>query len=156
GLALFFATFLARLAAGNRAVAWCDPQGCLYPPALEAAGIALERLFVLRPKSWADEVWAVAECLRCPGGGVTLANLTKLSRVEARRLQLAAESGGGVGILLRTPGAAAAEYAAVTRWLVRPMMGERNVQRWQLQLIHGHGGRVGQSVILEVCRETNH
>src|SRR5204863_337236 len=77
-----------------------------------------------------------------------------LSRVEARRLQLAAERGGGVGVLLRLAGRASAEYAAATRWLVRPAAGERTVQRWSVQLIHGHGGRVGQAVFLEHSRES--
>ena len=46
-------------------------------------------------------------------------------------------------------------YAAATRWLVAPMRGERTIQRWTIQLIHGHGGRIGQTVILEWCREDN-
>ncbi len=45
------------------------------------------------------------------------------------------------------------EHAAVTRWLVRPERGERNVQRWRIQLIFGHGGRVGQAIILEHHRD---
>ena len=46
-------------------------------------------------------------------------------------------------------------YAAATRWLIEPAPGERTVQRWKVQLIHGHGGRVGKTVILEHSRETN-
>ena len=156
GLPLFFAAILASSAGKQGAVVWCDRGGRLYPPALEAAGIGLERLFLLRPSNAADELWAVAECLRCRGVSVTVATLGRLSRIDARRLQLAAERGGGTGILLRPSGALSAEYAAATRWLVRPIPGERLVQRWQLQLIHGHGGRVGQSAILEVSRETDH
>jgi protein ImuA len=161
GLPLLVATMLARAASDSRngAVVWSDPQGesgGVYPPALAAAGIPLERLFLLHPKTKTEEMWAVAECLRCPGVGATVAGFGKLSRIEARRLQLAAEMGGGVGILLRPLGAMSAEYAAATRWVVRRMPGERTVQRWTLQLIHGHGGRVGQSVILEASRETDH
>src|SRR2546423_1093128 len=80
---------------------------------------------------------------------------TGLPALEARRLQLSAERGGGIGLLLRPLGRASSEHAAVTRWLVRPAPGERTVQRWSIQLVHGHGGRVGQSVILEHSRETN-
>ena len=71
-------------------------------------------------------------------------------------LQLAAERGGGIGVMLRSSGAAAWPYAAATRWTVRPAPGERTVQRWSVELIHGHGGRVGQRVLLEMCRETHH
>ena len=136
---------------------WCDAKGTIYPPALAAHGIPLERLFLLHPRSAADQTWAAAECLRCKGVAAVIASIDyRLSRVEARRLQLSAERGGGVGILLRPANRLlSAEHAAATRWLVRPVPGERTVQRWSLQLIHGHGGRVGQAVILEHSRETN-
>ncbi|HZL37905.1 MAG TPA: hypothetical protein VFC78_21485, partial [Tepidisphaeraceae bacterium] len=79
-----------------------------------------------------------------------------LSRIEARRLQLAAERGGGVGILLRQTGRSSAHHAAATRWLVRPAPGARTLQRWNIQLLHGHGGQLGKTLCLEHCRETNH
>ena len=141
----------------HASVIWCDPKGTLYPPALAAHGIPLERLFLLHPRAAAEQTWAVAECLRCKGVAAVVAPVDyRLSRVEARRLQLSAERGGGVGILLRPADRSlASEHAAVTRWLVRPAPGERTVQRWNVQLIHGHGGRVGQAVILEHSRETN-
>jgi len=152
---MFFATVLARGACGERAIVWSDPEGTLYPPAIAAAGIPLNRLLLLRPKNEADELWALTECLRCSGVGVALACPRRLSTIEARRLQLAAERGGGVGILLRPHSARCTPYAAATRWLVSAMAGERTVQKWKVQLIHGHGGQVGKTVILEACRATN-
>ena len=155
GPPLFFATVLARAACGERAIVWSDPQRRLYPPAIAAAGIPLSRLLLLRPKNEKDELWALTECLRCSGVGVALACPKNLSTIEARRLQLAAERGGGVGILLRPASAASTPYAAATRWLVSAIAGERTVQKWKVQLIHGHGGQVGKTVILEACRATN-
>ena len=154
---LFFATWLARAAMGEPArggcVVWCDPRGEIYPPALGAAGIALDRLFLLRPKSAEEEIWALGECLGCKGVAATLAQPPVLSRIAARRLQLAAEHGGGVGLLLRPQGAGAVHHAAATRWLVEPARGERTVQRWRIQLIHGHGGRLHEPVYLESSRD---
>ena len=70
-------------------------------------------------------------------------------------LQLAAEQGGGVGVLLRpSTGPGSLNYAAATRWLVAPARGDRTLQRWKIQLVHGHGGRVGEAVCLEMCRRT--
>jgi protein ImuA len=152
---MFFATVLARSACGDRAIVWSDPQRRLYPPAIAAAGIPLSRLLLLRPKNEKDELWALTECLRCSGVGVALACPKELSTIEARRLQLAAERGGGVGILLRPASARCTPYAAATRWLVSSIAGERTVQKWKVQLIHGHGGQVGKTVILEACRATN-
>lgn len=153
--AMFFATVLARAACGERRIVWSDPQRRLYPPAMAAAGIPLSRLLILWPKNEKDELWALTECLRCSGVGVALACPRSLSTIEARRLQLAAERGGGVGILLRPDSAKSTPYAAATRWMVRAMSGERTVQKWKVQLIHGHGGQVGKTVILEACRATN-
>ena len=155
GPPLFFATVLARTACGERAIVWSDPQRRLYPPAIAASGIPLGRLLILWPKNEKDELWALTECLRCSGVGVALACAKQLSTIEARRLQLAAERGGGVGILLRPASAASTPYAAATRWLVSAIAGERTVQKWKVQLIHGHGGQVGKTVILEACRATN-
>jgi protein ImuA len=135
-------------------VVWSDPAGDLYGPAIAAGGVPLDRLLLLRPPTARDEVWAVAECLRCPAVVAVVAAIPRLSRVEARRLQLAAERGGGVGLLMR-PWGRADVYAAATRWLVAPSPGDANVQRWDVQLVHGHGGRVGQRVMLEASRETN-
>ena len=137
------------------AVVWCDPQGKLYPPAVAAMGVPLDRLFLLRPKTIPDENWAIAECLRCRGVSATIASPRRLSRIEARRFQLAAERGKGIGILLRPYDRTANIYSATTRWLVSPQRGLRTVQRWRIELIHGHGGQVGQAVILEHHRETN-
>jgi len=137
------------------ALVWCDPDQTLYPPALAGMGFDLDRVFLLRPRDRTELIWAVAESLRCPGVGVTVAALDQISRVEARRFQLAAETGGGVGIFLRYANRHAAIYAAATRWLVRPCEGSRTTQRWSVQLIHGHGGRVGQTVFLEWDRETD-
>jgi len=135
-------------------IVWCDPDQKLYPPALASHGIPLNRLFLLRvPQD--VQTWAIAECLRCKGVGAVVASIPALSRLEARRLQLAAETGGGAGILLRPAGRGSQVYAAATRWLVKPAPGERTIQRWTIQLLHGHGGRLGQAVTLEYCRE-NH
>jgi protein ImuA len=138
------------------AVICCDSTATLYPPAIAAMGIPLDRLYLLHPAAVVEQTWAIAECLRCRGVAAVVASISsRLSRVEVRRLQLAAERGGGVGILLRPSSAnLSSEYAAATRWLVTPARGERTVQRWKMQLIHGHGGRVGQAVFLEYHRDT--
>src|SRR5687768_6977858 len=174
GTPRFFALMLARSAAldggtafqpvnenlhglqtrATGAIVWCDPRDELYPPAVAALGIPLERLYVLHPRSASDHIWAVAECMRCKGVSATVAPVERLSRIETRRLQLAAEAGGGAGILLRPLDRHASVYAAATRWLVSPARGERCVQRWKVQLVHGHGGRVGEAVVLEHRRDT--
>jgi hypothetical protein len=140
----------ARVRPGT--VVWSDPDGMLYPPAIARAGLPLERLLILRPKALDDEIWAAAECMGCRGIAATIVEPVRLNRVQARRLQLAVERGGGAGILIRSQ-RSARDYAAVTRWLIAPEPGTRTVQRWKVELLHGHGGQVHKPVILEVCRD---
>lgn len=134
-----FASILARAAIKDGgAVVWSDQRMAVYPPALAMMGFPIDRVFLLRAGMPADEVWALAECLRCKGVAATISSPARLSPVEARRLQLAAERGGGIGVLIRRSGASA-HYAAATRWVVSPMRGDAGVQR--LGLHAGIGGR---------------
>ncbi|HEX4053750.1 MAG TPA: hypothetical protein VHX86_05760 [Tepidisphaeraceae bacterium] len=159
-----FALLLAKAAQKQGGViVWSDPRRELHPPALSAAGIDLRHLILLRCPKRSDELWALTECLRCRGVSATVAAIQHLSRIEARRLQLAAERGGGVGLFLRPfTQATNAHYAAATRWLVQPAPADSGIQRWSVELLHGHGlrrvqssrGQVGQVVLLEVDRET--
>jgi hypothetical protein len=162
-MALLLANAAQRQRAGNGggAVVWSDPECELYPPALVAgpssgASIDLRWLILLRCANPADELWALAECLRCKGVSATVASISRLTQIQARRLQLAVEDGGGgVGIFMRPfSQKSQAPYAAATRWRVQPARGNNHIQRWSVELLHGHGGRIGQSVLLEVSRET--
>lgn len=151
---VLIASAFVRAKAGGWIV-WSDPYRTLYPPALARAGVALDRLLILRPRSSQDELWAVAECMRCAGVAATVASIGKLTPVQARRLQLAAEQGGGGGVLTRPDDARSTNYAAATRWRVSPCpIPSREAQRWNVELVYGHGGRVGQRFALEVDRET--
>ncbi|MFT3784780.1 MAG: hypothetical protein QM770_01265 [Tepidisphaeraceae bacterium] len=137
----------------TRSLVWCDPHGTIHAPVLNAMGVAVDRCYLLRPRP-GQLLEVVADCLRCPGVGAVVAMLpARLSRVEARRLQLAAERGGGLGLMVRPLGAGSDIYAAARRWLVEPAPGELGIQRWRVQLVHGHGRLLGQSFHLECRRD---
>src|SRR5262245_20710837 len=91
GAARFFALLLARAAGGW--IVWCDPKPTPSPHAIAAAGVKMEKLFLLHPGTQADQTCAIAECMQCKGVAATIAQADKLSRIEARRYQLAAEKG---------------------------------------------------------------
>jgi protein ImuA len=148
---------------GGGAVVWSDPAGELYPPALlstlPSISIDLRRLILLRCADPAHEMWALAECLACKGVSATIACISRLNQLQARRLQLAAERGGGIGLFMRPYSSKPQPYAAATRWRVSPVSGTEQTQRWSLELLHGHGGprqaeHGGQVVLIEVNRET--
>jgi len=85
---------------GGRWLVLIAPPYIPYAPGLAAAGLDLARLLLLRPKRPEDIPWAMEQVLRQPRAAVVLAWPGRLKSVMVRRLQLAAEAGGSLGILL--------------------------------------------------------
>ncbi len=76
--------------------------GDFYPPAVERLGLRVDQLVVVRPRCLKDAVWAADQCLRCPAVAAVIARLDRLEVGQSRRLQLAAESAGNLGVILRS------------------------------------------------------
>jgi protein ImuA len=110
-----------RLFASGRGALLIDTHGECYPPGLAGLGVPLERLTVVRPGSAREGLWVCEQALRCPGVGVVFGEFAKLDDRSYRRLQLAAEVGGSVGMLLRPPSARAAPAWADVRLQVTPV-----------------------------------
>ncbi len=121
-----------------------------WPPGLAAWGLTPDRLVLLRAESWKDALWAMEEALRCPAVGGTLLvpgweQRAPLDLTATRRLQLAAEAGGGLGLLLRADMSEAfTQTAAHTRWRVSPAEGDE--PHWRLELLRARGGRPRDAV----------
>jgi hypothetical protein len=82
-------------------VVWIAPPYEPFAPALAQRGIELERLIVVRPASATEALWAAEQAL---GSGVCAAVLLWLKGTNERwlrRLKLAAEAGGALGVLFR-------------------------------------------------------
>jgi protein ImuA len=112
--------FVIRLLLGlavEGPVLWClaDPE--LYGPGLARLGLAPDRLILARTRRDTDLLWAMEEGLKTPGLAAVLGEPRQLDLTASRRLQLAAESAGGLGLVLR-PAEGGKATAAVTRWRV--------------------------------------
>jgi protein ImuA len=98
-------------------VVWVSSRPELYGPGLARLGLDADRLLLVRAARPADLLWAFEEALRTPGIAAAIAETHALDAVAGRRLQLAAQAGGALGVLLlhkeigSMPG-------AVTRWHV--------------------------------------
>lgn len=92
---------LRRLTADGQAVIWVAPPYTPYAPALARAGIMLEHLIIVRCDDHKDQLWSLEQALRNPACALTLGWPGRLRQADVRRLQLAAETGGGTGILFR-------------------------------------------------------
>ncbi len=136
-----------------------DGANEFYPPAAAQWGIPLERTLVVHPDNARTALWVWEQALRCEGVAVTLGWIAELSDRPFRRLQLAAETGGGLGFLLRPPACRATPSWAAARLSVtpRPGRGPLNApsRRLQVALLHGGSEQGGASVELELCHEAD-
>jgi len=90
-----------------------DTYGDFYPPAVVPLGIALDRLIVLRVRNEKDAFWAAEQSLRCAAVTAVVAPLERIDERDSRRLQLAAETSGCIGIVLRPMHRRSKSFAAV-------------------------------------------
>jgi cell division inhibitor SulA/protein ImuA len=80
---------------------WIAPPHEPYAPALAQQGIELSRLLIVRPATATEALWAAEQALN---SGVCAAVLLWLKGTDdrwLRRLKLAAEAGGSLGVLFR-------------------------------------------------------
>ena len=112
-----------------------ETNGCLvvtdrwrrfYPPAAVARGIETKDLSIVRSSdqqimSGAEELWALDQALRCAGVGVVMAWLDKVDPLAFRRLQLAAETGQTLALLMRPARVRALPTWSDVQLMVRPL-----------------------------------
>lgn len=132
------------LARTEGTVFWISPEPDAAPQGLAALGIDPSRLVLVRVAHSAAGLWAMEEVLRCPA--VTGAVLVgpDLDLASGRRLQLAAEAGGGIGLLLRPDTEASGPTAARSRWRVAACPASERDVAWRLWLLRSRGGRPGE------------
>jgi len=118
-----FAVFFLAKFPTSRPVLWVSPQPLAYPPGLAWAGLDTARCIFAQAKDDHQSLGALEVALR--GGMAGVAECEKLSRLAARRLALAAKTGGGIGFVLRhAPAFTALDSTAfATRWMIQPAPG---------------------------------
>jgi protein ImuA len=119
----------ALFAAGNAArtrgkILWCLARTDLFAPALAQAGLMPDRVIYVEAGDEKSVLICFEEGLRHGGLAAVVAEVARLSMTASRRLQLAAESSGTLGIAIRRwrRPTEAADFgqptASVTRWRV--------------------------------------
>ncbi|HZL90133.1 MAG TPA: hypothetical protein VFB96_17325 [Pirellulaceae bacterium] len=132
-----------------------DRQRRFYPPAAAVLGIDLLRLIVVHPLSDADELWAIDQALRCRGVAAVWARREQLDPRDFRRLQLAAESGGTLGLLVRSAQARGQPSWADVQLVVSPRPSSGS-WRLHVEVTRCRGSHPGQSVELEIDEWMGH
>jgi protein ImuA len=147
----FAAALAARLAGPRGLVLWCvaggaDQPGLPYGPGLAAFGLRPRSLLVVDARRRADALWTLEQALRARRLAVVVGEIDRLALVEGRRLALAAEAGGTLGLVLRSAAPEGEPSAAWTRWRVRaapaapgPFGQGLGAPRWQVALARCRG-----------------
>jgi protein ImuA len=160
------ALFAAGIAARTKGkVLWIVTRRDLFMPALAQAGLHPDRLIHVEA---GDEKALLACCeegLRHGGLGAVVGETARLSMMASRRLQLAAEGSGTIGIAIRRwrrqteAGDFGQPTASATRWRVSvlpsaplpvPGLGR---SRWLLELIRCKAGESADFVV-EACDDS--
>src|SRR5712672_3909267 len=153
------ALFAAGIAARTKGrVLWCMTRQDLFAPALEQAGLAPDRVIYVEAGDEKSVLACFEEALRYRKLGAVVAEVAHLSMTASRRLHLAAEDSGVIGLALRRwrRQAEAADFglptATTTRWRINvlpstslPVPGIGRA-RWGLELI-----RCAATFELEAC-----
>lgn len=160
--ALFTAGVAARTAGQ---VLWCVNRGDLFAPALEQAGLSSNRVVYVEAGDEKAVLGAFEEGLRHWGFGAVVGEVAKLSMTSSRRLQLAAEESGTLGLAIRRwrRETEAADFgqptAAITRWWVTALPSSALAvagvgrPRWFIELIRCKGGECADFE-MEACDAT--
>jgi protein ImuA len=96
------------------------PPHVPFGPALQAQGLAVQRLLWLQVSEPQARLWATEQALRCAGVLAVLAWLPQVRAEQLRRLQLAAQTHGKPLFALRPAQAQAESSPAVLRLLLAP------------------------------------
>lgn len=147
---LFAAGIAARLSVATRTVLWALARRDLFAPALAQAGLIPDRLICAECGRDEEVLAVVEEALRDGGLAAVVGEVGRVSMTATRRLQLAAEEGQTLALMLkrwrgRGQDPLAVPSTAMTRWRIgcvpsTPVFGSVARPRWKIELVRQRGG----------------
>jgi protein ImuA len=133
-------------------------RGDFYPVGAMQLGIPLDRTVVIRPDSAKSALWAWEQSLRCPGIAVTFGKINTRNDRAIRRLQMAAESSGGMGFLIPPPGHSGTAWAATriqVEWASTHPTDYSPSRRLRLRVTRGQVGSREAAIEVELDDEAS-
>lgn len=157
--------FLAGIAARAWGpVLWVVRRRDLFAPGLAQSGLDPKRLIYAEARDDAELLAVMEEGLRHRGLGAVIGEARRADMTATRRLQLAAEGGRTIALLMKRAAREGSDpiampSAAVTRWRVTcapstplPVAGVGR-PRWKLELARQKGGESFETIV-EACDAT--
>lgn len=148
---LFIAGIAARAGGPAANILWAFGRRDLFAPGLARAGLGPNRLIHAEAGRDPDILAVMEEGLRHGGLCAVVGEVGRIGMTATRRLQLAAEEGGTIALLLRRwrrghADPLAEPSAALTRWRIASVPSEPlpvegvGRARWRLDLVRQRGG----------------
>jgi protein ImuA len=134
----------ARVCPKRKTLVVVDAGRQFYFPGAVRLGLELSRSIVVRPDTRRDAYQAIVQSLRSSAVGAVLSCQERLSMRQLRRLQLAADAGGGVAILLRPAAVLGDPSCAAVRLLVSPHPSAQPLHRGEGRGVGVNGSQAGR------------
>ncbi len=145
-----------------------DRERSFFPPGAWPLAKRLDRLVVVHPASDRDLLWTLEQSLRCRAAAVVMGRINRLDPRDYRRLKLATETGGGMGLLLRSGRHRSQPSWADVRLLIEALPWNSRCERTcpsgtdafstgrlvRMEMIYCRGRAGGGAVELELVDET--
>ena len=146
----FISCIVASLMKDGGACIWVGAAVGIFPPALQAFGIAPDKVIFVHLQKDKDILWAVEEALKCEGIAAVIGEIQELSFTSSRRLQLAVEQSLVTGFIMRRNPRSMNTTACVTRWQITSVPGEMpddmpgvGFPGWKVELLKVRNGTPG-------------
>jgi protein ImuA len=139
----------ARAAGEHRWIIYIDARGDFYPPGAVQLGVPLGRLLVIQVSRHAEVLWVSEQALRCRAVGAVILPVRRIDRYVSRRLQLAAENGGGLGLVIQSEPRPGHTFAA-SRLRLDPLVGEAETRRALVSVLKLREGRPVEPFVVEL------
>ncbi len=122
---------------------WVGKRCWPYPrsPTVGAWKSMTARSIFIDPPDAGSRAWAIDLALRSTAVAVVVGDGSGLDMAGSRRLQLAAQAGGGLGLLARAPNEITSLSVAATRWVIHASPSPNANPRWMVELARCKGGQ---------------
>lgn len=150
----FIGAVLSILMKDGAACVWISTARKLFPVSLRLFNVDPERIIFIDVTREKDALWVAEEAIKCDGLAAVVVELSELSLIESRRLQLAVEETGVTGFVLRKDATKQASNVATARWKITPVPSETEEEmpgvgfpRWNVELTKVRNGNPGNWIL---------
>lgn len=146
----FIGGLLGGLMLNEGVCLWVSMRRSLFPAALKMFGIEPDRVIFVEVSRQIDALWVMEQALKCEGLTAAIAEVSRLSFTESRRLQLAVEKSKVTGLIIRETTGSINTTACIARWKITALPSKLETgmpgvgfPRWNVELSRVRNGKSG-------------